>query len=77
MYKHMYVPNVENKNSFSIHMYNHGENNNRSKGVNICVVMNISENIVIMGRNIAVNISENMCINMCVNICENICEGIV
>ena len=45
----MYVPNVENKNSFfSIHMANHGENNNISKGVNIGIVINISANIVIM-----------------------------
>ena len=50
----MYVPNVENKNSFSIHMYNHGENNNISKGVNIGVIINISENIVIMGVNIVI-----------------------
>ena len=48
MFKHMYVPNVENKNSFSIYMSNHGENNNISKGVNIGIVINISANIVIM-----------------------------
>ena len=32
----------------SIHISNHGENNNIGKGVNIGIVINISANIVIM-----------------------------